>query len=36
MPTQNDYLLRVEKGGYYGHPNPARAEYVLNGGNPTA
>jgi glucose/arabinose dehydrogenase len=36
MPTQNDYLLRVEKGGYYGHPNPTRAEYVLNGGNPTA
>jgi glucose/arabinose dehydrogenase len=35
LPTQNDYLLRVDKGGYYGHPNPARAEYVLNGGNPT-
>ena len=23
-------------GGYYGHPNPTRGEYVLNGGNPTA
>ena len=34
--AQNDYLLRVEKGGYYGHPNPSRGEYVLNGGNPTA
>ncbi|WP_228466972.1 PQQ-dependent sugar dehydrogenase [Adhaeribacter swui] len=33
--AQNDYLLRVEKGGYYGHPNPSRGEYVLNGGNPT-
>jgi hypothetical protein len=28
-------LLKLESGGYYGHPNPARAEYVLNGGNPT-
>ncbi len=34
--AQNDYLLHVEKGGYYGHPNPSRGEYVLNGGNPTA
>jgi glucose/arabinose dehydrogenase len=34
--TQNDYLYRVVKGGYYGHPNPHRNEYVLNGGNPTA
>ena len=22
--------------GYYGHPNPSRCEWVLNGGNPTA
>ncbi len=35
VSTQPDLLLRVEKGGYYGHPNPARGEYVLNGGNPT-
>lgn len=34
--TQNDYLLRVEQGGYYGHPNPTRAEFVMNGGNPTS
>ena len=34
--TEPDYLFRVVKGGYYGHPNPARGEYVLNGGNPTA
>ncbi|HEV2293447.1 MAG TPA: choice-of-anchor D domain-containing protein [Tepidisphaeraceae bacterium] len=34
--TQDDYLFRVEYGGYYGHPNPARSEYVLNGGNPTS
>src|SRR5262249_44742064 len=24
------------KGGYYGHPDPVRGEFVLNGGNPTA
>jgi glucose/arabinose dehydrogenase len=34
--TQHDFLYRIEKGGYYGHPNPPRNEYVLNGGNPTA
>jgi glucose/arabinose dehydrogenase len=34
--TQPDLLLKLEKGGYYGHPNPSRGEYVLNGGNPTA
>jgi len=34
--TQNDYLFKVEKGGYYGHPNPKRNEYILNGGNPTS
>jgi glucose/arabinose dehydrogenase len=34
--TQNDYLFRLERGGYYGHPNPTRAEFVMNGGNPTA
>jgi glucose/arabinose dehydrogenase len=35
LPTTNDYLLGFEKGRYYGHPNPARSEFVLNGGNPT-
>ncbi|WP_176956091.1 malectin domain-containing carbohydrate-binding protein [Catalinimonas alkaloidigena] len=34
--TQNDYLFRVVQGGYYGHPNVLRHEYILNGGNPTA
>ena len=34
--TTDDMLLKIEKGAYYGHPNPARGQYVLNGGNPTA
>ena len=34
--TTDDVLIRIEPGGYYGHPNPTRGEYVLNGGNPTA
>ena len=29
-------LVRIVKGGYYGHPNPSRGETVLLGGNPTA
>jgi glucose/arabinose dehydrogenase len=29
-------LVRIVEGNYYGHPNPARKEYVLLGGNPTA
>ncbi|WP_018614221.1 DUF7594 domain-containing protein [Segetibacter koreensis] len=33
--TQKDFLFRVVNGGYYGHPNPLRGEYVMNGGNPT-
>lgn len=32
----HEMLYRVVAGQYYGHPNPARGEYVLNGGNPTA
>jgi hypothetical protein len=32
----DDYLFDVVEGGYYGHPNPTRGEYILNGGNPTA
>ncbi len=35
VPTQDDYLFKVTNGKYYGHPNPLRGEYVLNGGNPT-
>ena len=34
--TQHDWLFRVEQGGYYGHPNPKRNEFVLNGGNPSS
>jgi glucose/arabinose dehydrogenase len=34
--TLDDTLVRVEAGAYYGHPNPLRGEFVLNGGNPTA
>ncbi|WP_242919822.1 Ig-like domain-containing protein [Pontibacter liquoris] len=33
--TQCDFLYSVVKGGYYGHPNALRNEYILNGGNPT-
>jgi len=29
-------LLRIAEGKYYGHPNPARNEWVLMGGNPTS
>lgn len=32
---QKDFMFRVEKGGYYGHPNPGRGEFILNGGNPS-
>lgn len=34
--TQNDYLFKIENGGYYGHPNSLHQEYILNGGNPTS
>jgi len=34
--TQNDFLHDIVEGGYYGHPNPLRGEYVLDGGNPTS
>ena len=34
--TEQDILLDVRQGKYYGHPNPVRSEYVLDGGNPTA
>lgn len=33
--SQDDWLFRVVKGGYYGHPNPLRCEWVAYGGNPT-
>ncbi|HLL42110.1 MAG TPA: Ig-like domain-containing protein, partial [Segetibacter sp.] len=34
--AEKDFLFRVVEGGYYGHPNPSRGEYVMNGGNPTS
>jgi hypothetical protein len=34
--TMDDYLFRVVKGGYYGHPDSLRGEYVINGGNPSS
>jgi hypothetical protein len=37
VPTaETDYVFDVKAGRYYGHPNPARCEWVLAGGNPTA
>jgi len=36
VDTQDDYLFDVREGFYYGHPNPLRNEYIVNGGNPTA
>ena len=36
LPAGRDYLARIVAGKYYGHPNPSRGHYVLNGGNPTA
>ena len=34
--SEHDWLFKVRPGRYYGHPNPGRGHYVLNGGNPTA
>lgn len=34
--TEQDKLLDLMPGKYYGHPNPTRGEYVLDGGNPTS
>jgi glucose/arabinose dehydrogenase len=34
--TLDDTLVRIDAGAYFGHPNPLRGEYILNGGNPTA
>jgi hypothetical protein len=33
--VEDDVLFRIDQGGYYGHPDPARGQYVYNGGNPT-
>ena len=34
--TQHDWLFRILQNKYYGHPNPARCEWAMNGGNPTS
>jgi glucose/arabinose dehydrogenase len=34
IPADHDYLFRIDPGGYYGHPNSQRNEWVMNGGNP--
>ncbi|GGV72310.1 hypothetical protein GCM10010277_85010 [Streptomyces longisporoflavus] len=34
--AETDYIFDVKKNRYYGHPNPARCEWVLAGGNPTS
>lgn len=34
--TEDDWLFDVQKGAYYGHPNPSRGQFVFNGGNPTS
>ena len=36
IPTQNDFLVDVVEGAYYGAPNPINGYYALNGGNPTS
>ena len=33
---EQESLLLIERGRYYGHPNPSRGQYILAGGNPTA
>ncbi|MDX6211179.1 MAG: large repetitive protein, partial [Frankiales bacterium] len=36
IPTaETDFVFDVKAGKYYGHPDPARCEYVLDNGNPT-
>ncbi len=30
-----DFLLKIERGAYMGHPNPLRDEFIAHGGNPT-
>jgi len=34
--VESDYLYNIVQGGYYGHPDPARNQFVLDGGNPTS
>ena len=34
--VESDYLYNITQNGYYGHPDPVRNQFVLDGGNPTA
>ena len=34
--SQRDFLFRIDQGGYYGHPNPTRYEFVAGGGHTPA
>ena len=34
--AEDDYLMKIIPGRYYGHPNPQQGTFVLNGGNPTS
>ena len=34
--AETDFVFDVKQGKYYGHPDPARCEYALDNGNPTA
>jgi glucose/arabinose dehydrogenase len=34
--SEDDWLLRIVPGRYYGHPNPQQGYFRLNGANPTA
>jgi hypothetical protein len=34
--AETDFVFDVKQGKYYGHPDPARCEYSLDNGNPTA
>jgi glucose/arabinose dehydrogenase len=36
LPAFDDYFTQIVAGKYYGHPNPARGEYRINGANPTS
>jgi glucose/arabinose dehydrogenase len=32
--VEPDFVFKVTAGAYYGHPDPIRSQYVLDGGNP--
>jgi mono/diheme cytochrome c family protein len=36
LVVQPDLLVDIVEGGYYGHPNPTRCEWIAYGGNPTS